>query len=791
MPPMVLAVLTEYYYIGTLAFCVGGALALWNMTRRGIPFPLGVITMTIAIYAGLVGSRLFYVASHHPTLLWYNFPRALVFWQGNLSWFGGAPVGFLAMFLVLKAARRPFWSTAGLCAPGFALSHAIARLGCLANGCCHGAPTSVPWAIYSARLHADVHPTQLYGMAAEICVAAMLQSQVKHETRRRYLLPLYGLLLGSHRFVLEAFRGTPPGPELIEGLRYYQVVALASIAVSFALLMVLWKGRRGVIAALIPAALLALALVLFRPVQETALIRARAESHRFVVVSRTMFADALQPWVAFREQQGFEVVTEYWDESPSRHEVEQRIRRQPRGLCAYIMIVGDCAAEAETADAAWHMPSRIITSQSALPSSRFVSDVLYGDLDGDGLPDVPVGRLPVRTPGELKTQIGKVISFEKSQRSPAWFRAVLWTGASGMDREMERIRRQICARLPRWLDVFALSGDETSPFSGNAFEQPDRFLEAIQEPAMLSVVVSHGQHHNVVTGHHQDVPIALTTAQVSQIESDEPLGFLYLLACDTGTFNLPEGEGDCLSEVFVKHPTGPIAAVASSTPVHPLTNYLMAKALAHHLSARPRGIGDYALAVQRQLGVIGKRSFAEAAVNDRLARELADAVKTGEVWTTPGILAHEALSYNLLGDPACPLHIPRPMKVDVMTSEKGEMVASGPAGGNSELIVDRLSPRDTGETLPDDLPPERRQARFLEVNAAPQRLLRKSITEGQWTAEFSISLDYHTSHDYIRFITYGEGEPQYHVYSSKPFAPEVLNGYHETLQGTPEQNPPG
>ena len=119
MPPTIMEFIKEYYYLGTLAFCVGSALALWNMTRNKIPFPLGVIALTIAIYAGLVGARLFYVASHHPTLLWYSLPRALVFWQGNLSWFGGPPVGFFAMFLVLKAARRPFWTTAGLCAPAF------------------------------------------------------------------------------------------------------------------------------------------------------------------------------------------------------------------------------------------------------------------------------------------------------------------------------------------------------------------------------------------------------------------------------------------------------------------------------------------------------------------------------------------------------------------------------------------------------------------------------------------------------------------------------------------------
>ncbi len=38
-------------------------------------------------------------------------------------------------------------------------------------------------------------------------------------------------------------------------------------------------------------------------------------------------------------------------------------------------------------------------------------DPLYGDVDGDGLPDLSVGRLPVRTPAELTLVIEKTLSF--------------------------------------------------------------------------------------------------------------------------------------------------------------------------------------------------------------------------------------------------------------------------------------------------------------------------------------------------------------------------------------------
>jgi hypothetical protein len=61
-----------------------------------------------------------------------------------------------------------------------------------------------------------------------------------------------------------------------------------------------------------------------------------------------------------------------------------------------------------------------IGSLSFLPSLyvpaggvRFVpADPLYGDVDRDGIPDVPVGRLPVRTSQELASVIAKTLAYE-------------------------------------------------------------------------------------------------------------------------------------------------------------------------------------------------------------------------------------------------------------------------------------------------------------------------------------------------------------------------------------------
>jgi hypothetical protein len=43
---------------------------------------------------------------------------------------------------------------------------AVARLGCMAEGCCHGTPTALPWAL------GGLHPTPLYEIAGLVLLHA-------------------------------------------------------------------------------------------------------------------------------------------------------------------------------------------------------------------------------------------------------------------------------------------------------------------------------------------------------------------------------------------------------------------------------------------------------------------------------------------------------------------------------------------------------------------------------------------------------------------------------------------
>jgi hypothetical protein len=54
------------------------------------------------------------------------------------------------------------------------------------------------------------------------------------------------------------------------------------------------------------------------------------------------------------------------------------------------------------------------------------ADPLYGDLNGDGVPEVAVGRLAVNTPAEANTVVAKIVTYDETTRSQPWQRQTLF-----------------------------------------------------------------------------------------------------------------------------------------------------------------------------------------------------------------------------------------------------------------------------------------------------------------------------------------------------------------------------
>ena len=87
----------------------------------------------------------------------------------------------------------------------------IGRVGCFLAGCCHGAPSSLPWAVHFPASHVTggvaVHPTQLYDVGAA-CIALVVWRLVHGRQRQPGTAAIAtALCLLVARFITEFARG--------------------------------------------------------------------------------------------------------------------------------------------------------------------------------------------------------------------------------------------------------------------------------------------------------------------------------------------------------------------------------------------------------------------------------------------------------------------------------------------------------------------------------------------------------------------------------------------------------
>jgi len=760
MAEYILNMLTDYWFWGSVGFTLGFVLMVRNVVRNGCSFPVAVAGVTAGLYGGLLGTRLLWILIFSPWLLWDNPLLAMAFWQQTGTWLGAAPGGSIGFAIVLCISKKPFWSNLGSTAPGLALAHIVARVGCLCAGCCHGAPASVPWAIYSKKLNAMVHPTQVYSMLGEAVSLVILQLLWRKAEYRKYLYPGYAMLLATHRFINGFFRGDYPGPEIIAGLRVYQSLCVYLFALGLVAIVILrWKWR-GLIAAAAVVGVTVWLTVWLRPVAEEELAAQRQGTKLYLAATRECFAGQLGRWEAERSKEGFKVVVGRWPAAPSAQQVKDWLREQSEsygGLCSYILIVGDCASEKDGLPR-WHMPSNTCSVEHNGRMVKFASDALYGDMDDDGCPDVPVGRLTVQDDAELDAQISKIITYKYHKPRPDWFRTVVWAGSEGYTSEIRNITMSVVDLLPKWVDRFVICADPCSAYAGDVEQQPGLFLEQMNEPAFLSAIVSHGSFRSVTPMVYRGREVFLCVEDVAALSSQQPSGLLVLLSCDSGMFDMPLSVGPSLTEAFSAHRGGPVGVFAASQSPHPLTKYFVTAAMMHQIEARSERIGDFVLGTVRELYRRGGRSLVELAQDDKLARSLLGALSGGqqESLLRSDFARNEVLMFNLIGDPACRMKLPREMPVSVKRDTEGQMVASGQTPTKcSELFVQWVRGDDGGDSVRADYSQEARERRFREVNRCPRMLLMERLNGKSWEVKFSLPVEYTVGRDYLRFIAAG------------------------------------
>lgn len=369
----------------------------------------------------------------------------------------------------------------------------------------------------------------------------------------------------------------------------------------------------------------------------------------YLVVTRPMFLRAVAPLAGYRRAEGLGVVV-------SAEPVDQAIRScgvRP----AMILLVGDDQGT-ESSREPWFLPARRAGFYRWRSTQRqdIPSDALWGDLDGDGLPDVPVGRLPVRTAAQAAALVAKIISYESRPPSLEDLTIPIWAGSGQWGSAADLLAGALLTggleRLaPRWVQPWIIFGSADSPFCHWPLAQARAFQDQFRRGGALIFLIGHGTRRHFYSMDFGGRMIGYDAAAASAtLAEGTPAGPMVILACYCGDF---AGSDDCLAEALLKAPGGPVAVIAAATESHPLPNYFSAQAVAAAWGQGHRRLGEFWLAAQRD---------AYRAQNPLIEAMLAEVEGTLEARIdTDRLRRDQMLLYALLGDPATRLKLPQPL----------------------------------------------------------------------------------------------------------------------------------
>jgi phosphatidylglycerol---prolipoprotein diacylglyceryl transferase len=241
-----------YGLLLALGVLLGSGIARRELRRRSIEPDLTYAVALWVVPLGLIGARLYHVATDWSTRFAGHWERIPQVWEGGLGIYGALLGGMLGGAIAARRYGIALPVLLDCIAPGTALAQALGRFGNYFNQELFGGPTKLPWALEISlpnrpagyERYSTFQPTFLYESLWCLIVAGI----VLYVSRRAWtrlpggtLLCLYLALYSAGRFFVEGLRIDPAHE--IGPLRLNQVVAALVFVVAGSAFVVL--VRRG------------------------------------------------------------------------------------------------------------------------------------------------------------------------------------------------------------------------------------------------------------------------------------------------------------------------------------------------------------------------------------------------------------------------------------------------------------------------------------------------------------------------------------------------------------------
>lgn len=210
-----------------LAMGTAAMLAVMLLCRKWYPIPLWKVFVAAPVLT-LTG-----VAS---VKLMFFLENGFKSFDG-LSFFGA--VFFIPVIFILTAwaLRLPYGQLMDLCAPSVSVMLAVVKINCMVKGCCGGRLLC-----YTEEGEFIFFPSREAEQATALVIAALLLLLMRKDKRKGTIYPLFMILYGATRFVLNIFRDTQP---FILGLAAGTFWSIISVLIGGAWLLALKLRKRG------------------------------------------------------------------------------------------------------------------------------------------------------------------------------------------------------------------------------------------------------------------------------------------------------------------------------------------------------------------------------------------------------------------------------------------------------------------------------------------------------------------------------------------------------------------
>ncbi len=377
--------------------------------------------------------------------------------------------------------------------------------------------------------------------------------------------------------------------------------------------------------------------------------------------------------------------------------IRQRIRQTGRsGDLKYVVLVGDTEPAVDGRGMGACVPAHYYSARVNVhwgSEPQIATDNAYADLDEDGTPDVAVGRLPAKTPEELRLLLTKIVAYEESHDFGPWRRQVNLVAGVGnlgpvIDLAVESAARYFILRgIPESCQIGMIQSNWRSPYCPDPRRYHRTVIDSLNAGALMWAYMGHSDPQQLATMETPSGPQeTLSIRDVGELQAKPGRSLAVLLSCYAGRFDGPQ---DCLAERMLLAPGGPVAVLAGSRVTMPYGMAVMGNELMR-------------LCFHEQVPTLGqtvltaKRRMLQGPAEEAEVRKTLDLLAAA-ISPQPRLLEAErvehVMMFNLLGDPLLRMRHPKPLVLEPPASPvAGEfLVVSGtsPVAGRCvlELIV--------------------------------------------------------------------------------------------------------